>query len=205
MDLEHAFLRSLAAYNVPNERAQRMWTELLPHYAEKHRHYHTLFHLQQLHMQLEPLLDRLEEPGPVLWAIAYHDVVYSVTRRDNEERSAELAGNALRDTGVPQALVDRCHAHILATKKHDAPGDADTDLFTDADLSILGAKAEDYMRYAEQVRAEYHIYPDLLYKPGRRKVLEHFLAMPRIFKTTYFFDRYEAAARENLRTEMERL
>ena len=62
-----------------------------------------------------------------------------------------------------------------------------------------------YDTYCQQVRKEYSIYPDFLYKPGRKKVLEHFLNMERIFKTTYFFDLYEAQARENLRRELSSL
>ncbi|MNJ03033.1 hypothetical protein D3C73_1632060 [compost metagenome] len=55
------------------------------------------------------------------------------------------------------------------------------------------------------MRQEYAIYPDLVYNPGRKNVLLHFLAMDRIFKTDYFFEKYEKPARENLRKEAELL
>ena len=48
-------------------------------------------------------------------------------------------------------------------------------------------------------------YPDLLYKPGRKKVLQHFLSMERIFKTEQFFSRFEDKARKNLLQEFETL
>ncbi len=60
-----------------------------------------------------------------------------------------------------------------------------------------------YNDYARQVRQEYSLYPDMIYKPGRRKVLRHFLAMPKIFKTDIFFELYEESARRNLQREME--
>jgi predicted metal-dependent HD superfamily phosphohydrolase len=42
------------------------------------------------------------------------------------------------------------------------------------------------------------MYPDFLYKPGRRKVLTHFLEMERIFKSDHFYQKYEEQARKNL-------
>jgi predicted metal-dependent HD superfamily phosphohydrolase len=52
------------------------------------------------------------------------------------------------------------------------------------------------------VRKEYLIYPDLIYNPGRKKVLHHFLAMDRIFKTDFFYNKFEQQARQNLRKEI---
>lgn len=73
----------------------------------------------------------------------------------------------------------------------------------DADLSILGADWETYFSYMQKIRREYAVYPDLLYKPGRRKVIEHFLSMPVIFKTDIFRRRFEAQAQDNLKQELE--
>lgn len=91
---------------------------------------------------------------------------------------------------------------IRATKNHN-PADEETNLFTDADLSILGAAPEAYEQYTRQVRREYGLYPGFLYTRGRKKVLNHFLNMPRIFKTSGFYTRYEEQARKNLRSELE--
>lgn len=60
-------------------------------------------------------------------------------------------------------------------------------------------------RNGTQVRKEYSIYPDLLYKPGRKKVLQHFLQMERIFKTQVFYDKYETQSRRNLEKELNQL
>jgi predicted metal-dependent HD superfamily phosphohydrolase len=91
----------------------------------------------------------------------------------------------------------------MATKGHTFSDDPDTNLFTDADLSVLGKPWPTYEAYFKNVRKEYAIYPDFLYKPGRKKVLQHFLTMPRIFKTEYFYDAYESNARENITRELE--
>jgi predicted metal-dependent HD superfamily phosphohydrolase len=39
----------------------------------------------------------------------------------------------------------------------------------DADLSILGKDLDTYLAYTKMIRKEYSIYPDFLYKPGRKK------------------------------------
>ncbi|MBL7950777.1 MAG: hypothetical protein JNM62_03555 [Flavobacteriales bacterium] len=142
----------------------------------------------------------------MLLAIIYHDLIIKVTRSDNEQRSAErMQQILLADAGFPEALVNRTKGHILATKKHEPSNDPDTNYFVDADLSILGSGREQYARYASQVRKEYRRFPDLLYKPGRRKVLQHFLSQPAIFKTEWFRGRYERSAKENLEWELSHL
>ncbi|HWB25252.1 MAG TPA: hypothetical protein VG738_07220 [Chitinophagaceae bacterium] len=103
---------------------------------------------------------------------------------------------------MPPAKIEKCAAQITATKLHDKTGDTDTDIFTDTDLCILGKDWEAYSRYSAQVREEYKVYPDFVYNPGRKKVLNHFLQMERIFKTGYFFNLYESQARKNIRQEV---
>jgi predicted metal-dependent HD superfamily phosphohydrolase len=103
---------------------------------------------------------------------------------------------------VTEEKVALCYSQVLATKGHTISKDNDTNLFTDADLSILGKDPVTYQTYASQIRKEYSIYPTLIYNPGRKKVLNHFLAMDRIFKTDHFYSRYEAAARKNIGDEL---
>ncbi len=199
------FAERLGALGVKVERINEVRFDIETRLHGRHRHYHTLDHVEHLLAQLLPVIDQLRDKDAVIIAIAYHDAVYDVKRSDNEERSAELARKALGPLGLDQALIAYSASMILATKTHGLCEDPDTNLFTDADLSILGAPTEAYARYTEQVRKEYSIYPDFLYNPGRRKVLAHFLAMPRIFKTAYFQDQFEDQARINLREELDRL
>lgn len=150
---------------------------------------------------LEPFRPQVEDWDVLLLALFYHDAVYNVRRSDNEAQSAALAGAHLQSIGFSTVRIERCKAHILATKGHAAAQDSDTDLFTDADLSILGAPWEVYQQYAQNIRKEYGLFPDIVYRPGRRKVLEHFLAMPHIYKTPVFQAEREVQARENLQRE----
>ncbi|MDQ1163003.1 putative metal-dependent HD superfamily phosphohydrolase [Chryseobacterium sp. SORGH_AS 447] len=102
-------------------------------------------------------------------------------------------------------VLQKVSDQILATKAHHESGDRDTDYLLDADLSVLGKSFETYMEYTKKIRKEYYIYPDFMYKPGRKKVLQHFLELKSIFKTNEFRDRYESTARENIRGEIESL
>jgi predicted metal-dependent HD superfamily phosphohydrolase len=106
---------------------------------------------------------------------------------------------------VPAQIIERCKAQILATKTHLEDTTTDTNYFTDADLSILGQPSEVYIVYSQNVRREYSIYPDFIYNQGRKKVLKYFLAMDRIYKTPYFFDKFELQARENVSVELKML
>lgn len=178
------------------------FTALQSAYCGKGRHYHTLVHLEALVAELTPFSHLISDWDTLLFTLFYHDAVYNALKSDNEEQSAALARRCMTELGTTEAIIARCEAQILATKSHAIANDNDTNLFTDADLAILGQPWDAYCRYAEQVRREYSMYPDLLYRPGRKKVLAHFLSMPRIYKTPQFADRYEAAARANMAREL---
>ena len=141
----------------------------------------------------------------VLFSLYYHDIIYNPLKTTNEEKSAAFAENRMQMIGVPQMTIENCVRQILATKKHLLSIDNDTNIFIDADLSILGQPWNVYANYYMQVRNEYSLYPDLIYKPGRKKVLQHFLQMERIFKTDVCFTTFELQAKENLQKELELL
>lgn len=198
--LKDTFFALVARHTPDTGLAQTLWQEIEQHHSHKKRHYHTLTHLQKLLEQLAPI-SGINDWDTLLFALYYHDIVYKVTRKDNEEKSAELARERLSKLGYPQEKITRCVAHILATKAHTVSTDEDTNLFTDADLSILGTDAETYRVYTQQIRAEYGIYPDFMYFPGRKKVVQHFLDMDHIYKTEYFRNAFEEQARRNLEKE----
>lgn len=179
--------------------------EVITQHQKKGRYYHTLAHLKAIWQQLQPVKEQIQDWPIIVCAIAYHDFEYNILKSDNEERSAEIAIKKLINLNLTPAQLERCRQHIVATKGHHISSDTDTNYFTDADLSILGADTESYIVYAKNIRKEYRYYPDLLYKPGRRKVLDFFLQMPRIFKTDHFYRIYENQARLNLSDELKRL
>lgn len=205
MILRDTFINLVKSFSGDLQLPETRWQEIENAYSAKQRHYHTLTHLENLLRELAPAKEQIQDWEAVLFALFYHDIVYKATGKDNEEKSAELAQKRLETLFFPPERTARCVAHILATKGHAGSTDPDTDLFTDADLSILGKDENVYQEYYQQVRKEYAIYPDLLYKPGRKKVLQHFLSMERIFKTAHFFDLYEKQAHKNLQAELRTL
>lgn len=203
--LKNTFLQLATGYSGDVPLIKTLWQELEEKYSHRKRHYHTLAHLDHLLAVLTETRGAVSGWDCLLFTLYYHDAVYNATKSDNEEKSAELATARMQQLHVPAAMIERCRGQVLATKQHRQHEDADTNLFTDADLSILGQDWDAYARYASGVRKEYSMYPDLLYKPGRRKVLRHFLDMHRIYKTDYFYGKLEANARLNLQRELEQL
>lgn len=199
--LKETFIQLVRSYSEDEVLIGELWFEIEKHYSGKKRFYHTLRHLEHLLEQLTAVKSGLTDWNAILFTLFYHDVIYNALKSDNEEKSAELAEKRMQQLQVPFELIERCKEQILATKSHVKSDNPDTNYFTDADLSVLGQDWEVYSAYFNNVRKEYAVYPDLVYNPGRKKVLQHFLAMERIFKTDYFFEKYEEQARENLKKE----
>lgn len=185
--------------------AEAVLGELVRAYAEPHRRYHTLDHIAALLRLLDQHGAGLGDRDAVVLAILFHDAVYDPARRDNEAASATLASERLTRLGLPAPLVAKVERFIRATQHgHAAPDTADADLalLLDLDLSVLASPWEAYRAYAEAIRQEYSIYPDALYRPGRRRVLEAFLAQERIYLTGPLRSLWESTARTNLAREL---
>ncbi len=203
--LKERFIGLLTNYTDNDSLANELWTEIEKNYSNKKRHYHTLHHLDSLLAQLTNVKGEIQNWNSILFTLYYHDIVYNSLKSDNEEKSAYLAEKRMKQISVSIDAIELCKNQILATKSHINSFDSDTNYFTDADLSILGQNSETYALYCKNVRKEYSIYPDFIYNPGRKKVLNHFLTMDRIFKTDFFHDKFEIQAKQNLVHELNTL
>jgi predicted metal-dependent HD superfamily phosphohydrolase len=202
--IKQEFIESLKNYTTDSEQQLAMWNEVEKNYSRSDRHYHTITHLNSMLTELKIYKGKFDNWDTIVFAIAYHDLIYCSLKSNNEERSAEIAIKRLTSISFPEKLITFCEKLILATKKHE-PNDPETNLFTDADLSILGSDSETYKEYSKQIRREYSIYPDIIFNPGRKKVLTNFLKMDKIYKTKEFSDRYELNAKTNIQTELNSL
>jgi predicted metal-dependent HD superfamily phosphohydrolase len=181
----------------------KIWTEIQKAYSSKVRHYHNMEHIVQILKALTEFQSKIENIEIMQLSAFFHDMVYSSKRNDNEEQSAAMAVKKLKFLDYPDDRIKLCEQFILATKNHvNDTGFRDLDYFLDADLEKLGAPWPEYLEYTRQIRKEYHFYPDLIYIPGRRKVLEHFLNLDKIYKTEEFLQRFEKNARQNLSKEL---
>ena len=196
----------LTAPLLPDEaRRETTFQQLAAAYGASDRHYHTLRHVQVLVGAVQREAAALHDALVVQLAVWFHDAVYNPLRDDNEARSAVQAREFLAETTLSKARQQRVAFLIECTKDHTQPSppdDTDLQLFLDADLGILGASEKDYWQYARQVRQEYQLVPDFLYRRGRRKVLTKLLTTPVLYRTTAYRAQLDAAARRNLQAEL---
>jgi predicted metal-dependent HD superfamily phosphohydrolase len=182
--------------------------ELVRMYQAAGRHYHDLRHI-------ETLLDlaarqELHDREAIEVAIWFHDAIYDSHRKDNEEKSAELAIARLRGTAADDR-IDRIATMIRATAGHALPefsdprAAADCALFLDMDLAVLASPPEEFAAYEDAVRREYAYLSEPQWIEGRRRVLEHFLARPTIYFSETFRRTDEERARQNLTQALTRL
>ena len=183
-----------------------IFEEIILAYTGKGRYYHTTDHLVHLLQLSRDYSSYLSDKTAIDFAIFFHDIVYNVTRSDNEEKSAVFAEEKLARLGFSREKTELVKNHILATKTHQPNIENNDQLFfLDFDMSILGAEELVYVDYTKRVRQEFSIFPANMYRKGRRQFLENTLATAFIFHTEPFRLRLEERARENLRKELEEL
>ena len=180
------------------ERAGReVWEELVERYGESWRHYHTLEHIADCLERLDAWKSLAQRPEEVELALWFHDAIYVPWKGSNEEKSAELARRRLEALGVPAKRRERIASYILATKTHE-PADGDLGLLLDLDMSILGAPADRFDLYEQQIRREYAFVPRPLYRRKRRALLHELLNRANLFNHSPIRAELEERARKNL-------
>lgn len=191
-------------YSQDQNYLEALWSQLFKKYSEKNRHYHDLKHIWAMLAQSEENKKEIEDYDAIEFAIWFHDIIYKSTKKNNEEKSANFAKRILTELSVEQKRIEKVYQLIISTKKHQIidSNDLDNSYMLDFDLSILGKPWRDYEHYIQQIRKEYRVYPDFLYKPGRKKVLEYFLNRKTLYFTSKYQTLYEDQARENIKKEL---
>jgi predicted metal-dependent HD superfamily phosphohydrolase len=204
--MQAGWVHLLECYSIAPAAAYPIFDRLVAVHSESHRCYHNLEHLSEMFKVAGKLADFASNLSAVQLAIWFHDAVYDPKAKDNEERSAALLVALLQPLGVPEPILTHVKAMILATAHAQLDDvDADTAALLDADLAILSAEDRRYARYAADIRREYSWVDDAAYRAGRTKVLESFLARPRIYRTERMRTAADELARRNLRREIEQL
>ena len=194
------FLELLFSYTEDRSFAEKCRNEIIEAYSDENRFYHNLNHLKSMLEDLEEFPGEIENVDALKFSVFYHDIVYNIRRSDNEIQSSLILEEHLKKTRFTDIQI--CKDQIVASKKHAPSRDPDTKIFLDLDLAILGKSAEVYENYTKAIRKEFHIYPDVVFYPARKKVLQDFLERPRIYQTEYFFGKHENQARINLQNEL---
>jgi predicted metal-dependent HD superfamily phosphohydrolase len=195
IDLE--FLQAWRAVGARGE-ADACLEALRRAWREPQRHYHSLQHLSECLDLLRAHRDSAQRPDELVLALWFHDAVYAPRAKDNEQRSADWARQALDEAGADPATTARIHALILDTAHAADPAPGDPSLLVDIDLAILGAAPERFAEYERQVRAEYAWVPGFLYRYKRRQLLREFAKRDPLYRTPALRERLEEQARINL-------
>lgn len=206
-NLKSLWYELASKYKAEAEVVESHWVEIYKSYNSPKRYYHNLHHLKHMFEIITPFKQLLKDSDAVYFSIWFHDIIYNSSKKNNEEQSATKASEILIKLNVPVELITKVEQMILATKSHMSikSGDFDTNILLDADLAILGSDKESYIAYSKAIRKEYGQYPDLLFNPGRKKVLQKFLQSEYIFKTEEMKKQSEVQARTNLSFELNNL
>jgi len=201
------WVKLMRELNVPEARWRPIWENLVRLYGERGRYYHNLRHI----VKTLTLLDRFSGGSAstlLRLAAFYHDAIYDVQAKDNEERSALLAMADMASLGLDVRLAEDAAALINATKGHRPLSGRlakDSRLFLDADLAILASSAGEYGRYAADIALEYDWMEPSTYNKGRAHVLKKFLERKHLFYTPSVRAELQKKAHANMEREIKRL
>ncbi len=198
--MKQEFIELLQKIGFDQDKIIKEWFFLQKSYQEKKRFYHNLNHIEDMLSSFSSYKAQIDKPEEILFALFYHDIIYKATSNKNELKSAQYALKILpHNISMNKDFIFEA---IISTQKH-LSENFSIQWLLDFDLKILGSDSEIYEDYVQQIRKEYAIYPDFLYKPGRKKALEHFLYRDQIYFTQVFYEKYEKQARENILREIE--
>ncbi len=198
--------QTLQNLRVDRVASEQSFTDLVKAYSTSDRHYHTLKHINHVLRTIDTLQAYAQDLPAVQLAAWLHDVIYNTQAQDNEQRSADYAGELLSNLSIPTKTIATVTRLILNTKNHQAAtDDYDSQVLLDADLAILATNPEEYQEYAHAIRQEYAWLSECEYITGRQQVLAHFLRQQRIYHTPLMFEIAEQSARSNLQTEIQTL
>lgn len=186
--------------------------QLTSAYSTTGRIYHDAEHIVRGFDELMEYFDNVQlyfdDKTVLQLAWFFHDIIHDIhnAAANNEKLSADWARRVVKDklsfgAKLPQQVSDA----ILATKHTNTDASEDNSaILADVDLAIFGQDAVTYDRYVAQIREEYAEFPESEFAEGRRAILDRFLARKRIYRTQYFYDKYEKIARDNLTREHQR-
>jgi predicted metal-dependent HD superfamily phosphohydrolase len=205
-------------------------SELSAMMTEGDRFYHGKSHLAQLwrtHRRFAAA-EGLVAPGIetlIACAIAYHDCVYDSSKRDNEERSADVWMHASARSALNEEDRRWVAETILATRDHlgyrekeygaYASGDKKMAAASlrdrariwalDLDLTPLGRAAAAFERDTAALRREAKHLTDEDWEARRLAFLRRFIGTPRIFWSPTLAEVFEGPARANLLRQLNRV
>lgn len=139
--------------------------DILDHYRQPHRFYHTIPHLDDIWAQLTS--QGHADNDILLLATIFHDIVYDPKSATNEEDSARYFNDVF--TG-DQVIKDEVTQIIIDTKTHQ-PQTELSSVFSHADLDILRRPFAQLLEYEQQIFKEFQFVDYSIYREKRAEVL----------------------------------
>jgi predicted metal-dependent HD superfamily phosphohydrolase len=177
-------------------------------YSNINRFYHNLEHIKQMIDFVNTNNNKIQYLDDVLFAVWFHDFEYNPHKTDNEEQSAKIAKEFLKNIGYNREKYRTIYNYILRTAKHTEFKQKDTidlRIFLDSDILIFASEKEKYFEYSQKIRKEYSYITDLRYNKGRIKILKNFIKNKYIFHLHEHRKIYDDIARENIKNEIQLL
>jgi len=185
---------------------ETLFSDIIKRYSEEHRFYHNLNHIAECLEEFDRFRNFLTKPDEVEMALFYHDIIYDVNKKFNEEASAKFMSNKLNNIGMNKSFVAGINDLIMNTWKHELGPHPDSGYMVDIDFSSLGAEGDKFILNRENIRKEYQTkFNDKEFLIGTIMFYSNTLQRKRIFLTDPFYELYEAQARENLKKGIELL
>jgi len=203
-DLHQQWVSLTSTFTEDDRLINSCWLEIKKHYTSNSRYYHDLSHTFHMLQLTDTIKSTIEDIDAFKFTIWYHDIIYKSTKKNNEEQSAQFAQKRLKLFNFGDNFIKTVEKLIISTKKHELliTKNLDNSYLLDIDLSILGSSWDVYEIYIKNIRKEYKIYPNFMYNPGRKQVLQHFLERKTLYFTNIFKNKYESQARKNLKREI---
>jgi predicted metal-dependent HD superfamily phosphohydrolase len=204
--LSARWLELVERYGLEQTTAKWIFTDLVKHYNQPGRYYHTLEHVEAILDTIGPLESEAQEYDTLQLAVWFHDVIFEPLGKDNEARSAEYAFIRLREMGLAEETASRVAELIMMTTDHQAPeDDIDGQILIDADLAPFGLDKVQFDQQSVAIRKEFSQISDSAYRESRRKFLKVMMEREPLYYTEYFNATLESKARENIAEALEEL
>lgn len=169
-------------------------------YSEPHRRYHTLEHILDCLQEFDTVQRLAFDPIAVELAIWFHDIVYVVGQKDNEESSVWTAYNFCQTSGLGY-LIGVVWDLILATKPLESREGHTPDqlLISDIDLSGIGAPRNVFKQQNALLWEEFGTkFSEEEIRRRETFLFRAFLSRRPFYAVEEMRNRYERRARNNI-------
>jgi len=140
-------------------KAEKFVVSYLNEHLEKSFVYHNLVHTQLVVNKTQELIEGLQvnsqEAEKLLLAAWFHDLGFTSTIENHEEKSAEIASDFLKNQKAESSTVKDVADLILATKMFHEPINLNQKIIRDADCAHLGSK--NFVDLTELLRKEWEL------------------------------------------------